>query len=142
MNPKQKVDSLWGQFREAINSAYDTASQAQDEDGTCLRDYAENISWSDKLSVLLGRETANERRVRSNRPSVPHFSNQTAAKLLLMYQAANGAILADMPKSTGFLVFRQSAVEAQVVGFLARRYLSQEWRDTVHALDYAKLMQS
>lgn len=142
MNTKQKVDQLWEQFREAINKAYAAADKSRDEDGICLQDYAENIRWHDSLAALLGRETANERQHRSNRPSVPGFSNETAAKLILLSQAAVGSSAAEMPKATAFLQFRKEAIEAQLVGFLARLHLGQDWRDGVNALDYAKLMQS
>src|ERR1700676_3858466 len=84
MSTKQIVDNLWNEMREAINRAYAIADKNRDADGTCLRDYAENISWSDSLAALLGRESANERQHRSNRPSVPGFSVDTASKLILM----------------------------------------------------------
>ena len=140
MNTKQQVDKLWEQFRAAINSAYDAADKARNEDGICLRDYAENISWSDDLASLLGRETANERQHRSNRPSVPGFSNETAAKLILMNNAADGADMENMPKATAFLLFRHSAAEAQVIGYLAKDRLSAEWCKEVDSLNYAELM--
>ena len=140
MQTKAKVDKLWDEFREAINKAYADANKTHDEDGTCLRDYAENISWSDNLAALLGRETANERRHRTNRPSVKGFSNETAAKLILLNNAKAGAKMAELPKSTLFLILRQTAIEAEVIGFLAQKYLSTEWRDAVAALDYAELM--
>jgi hypothetical protein len=141
MNTKQQITSLWKQFREAINSAYAEVDKKRDENGICLRDYAENISWSDNLATLLDRETANERQHRSNRPSIPGFSAETAAKLILLNQASNGAGQEQLPQSTAFLVFRQTAVEAQVIGFLAKNYLSPEWHQAVNALNYAKLMQ-
>jgi hypothetical protein len=141
MNTKQAVDKLWHGFREAVNKAYAEADKTRNEDGICLRAYAENISWSDNLAILLDRESANERQHRSSRPSVKGFSVETAAKLILLGQASHGAQLKQLPRSTAFLVFRQSAVEAQVIGFLARKYLPMEWRTAVNALDYAKLMQ-
>ena len=141
MSTKRSVDKLWQDFRTAINSAYAKADKKRNDNGICLRDYAENISWSDNLSTLLDRETANERQHRSNRPSVPGFSAETAAKLILLHQASLGAQTRQLPRSTAFLVFRQSAIEAQVIGFLARKYLPMEWRTTVNALDYVKLMQ-
>jgi hypothetical protein len=91
MSTKTKVDALWEQFRTAINKAYAEADKSHDEYGTCLRDYAENISWSDDLAGLLGRETANERQHRNNRPSVPGFSTETAAKVLIMSAANRGS---------------------------------------------------
>jgi hypothetical protein len=141
MKSKQQIDSLWKQFREAINSAYAEADKKRDENGICLRDYAENISWSDNLATLLGRETANERQHRSNRPSIPGFSAETAAKLILLNQASNGAAQEQLPQSTAFLVFRQTAVEAQVIGFLSKKHLSAEWHQAVASLNYADLMQ-
>ncbi len=141
MNTKQKVDVLWREMRSAINNAYALADKERNEDGACLRDYAENISWSDDLAALLGRECANERQHRSNRPSVPGFSSETASKLILMGQVQHGAQSKEMPRATAFLVFRKTAVEAQVIGYLIRKQLSQQWLETVKSLDYANLMQ-
>jgi hypothetical protein len=138
MRTKQKVDSLWRQFRTAVNASYNAAKMA--EDGESLRDYAENISWHDAMSGLLGRETANERRHRSRRPSIPGFSNETAAKLVLMQQAADGSELHEMPAATEFLIFRQTAAEARVIGWLIREHITAEWRAEFDTLDYAELM--
>jgi hypothetical protein len=146
MNTKAQVNQLWRQFREAINLAYAAASQENDENGMALRDYAENISWSDSLARLLGRESASERQHRSGRPSVPGFSIETASKLIIMEQAANGAKLAieskPLPSATLFLVCRQTAIESQVIGYLAARFISSDWLAAVQSLDYADLMQS
>jgi hypothetical protein len=142
MSTKTKVDALWDQFRTAINQAYAEADKANDEDGTCLRDYAENISWSDDLAGLLGRETAEERRHRSNRPSVVGFSTETAAKLLIMNAASRGALMDALPKATAFLVFRKTMAEAEVIGYLCRKHLLNEWHMALSNLDYAKLMQA
>ena len=140
MSTKQKVDTLWRELRKAVNDAYAVADKERDEDGICLRDYAEDISWSDNLAALLGRECAAERQHRSNRPSVSGFSVETASKLILMGQVQHGAELKEMPRATGFLVFRKTAIEAQVVGYLIREQLTPEWLETVKGLDYAKLM--
>jgi len=43
---------------------------------------------------------------------------------------------------TVIFVWRQTAAEAQVVGFLSQRHLSEEWREHVKALDYAELMKA
>lgn len=147
MSTKTKVDTLWREMREAINKTYETASKnssfaTQSTDATCLRDYAENISWSDDLAGLLGRESANERQHRSNRPSVPGFSVETASKLILMNNMLDGTVCAEMPSATTFLIFRKTAAEARVIGFLIREQLTPEWRDAVASMDYAKLMQS
>jgi hypothetical protein len=140
MDTKKTINLLWIELRQRINQAYAVADKTRNEDGICLRDYAENISWSDNLCALLGKEAANERQHRSRRPSVPGFSVEVAAKLLLMENIRSGAAKEAMPSATAFLVFRQTAAEAQVIGFLIREYLDQEWRQAVESLDYAKLM--
>ena len=141
MNTTQTVNTLWQQFRKAINDSYAVGQRSHDEDLACLRDYAEDISWTDDLSALLGREAANERQHRRNRPSPKGFSVDTAAKLCLMSNAARGAFKTAMPKATAFLELRQTAVEAEVLGFLCRHALTREWCKAVDSLDYAKLMQ-
>jgi hypothetical protein len=140
MTTKIQVCTFWQQFREAVNATYDEANKNHDQDGICLRDYAENISWSDNLASLLGREAANERQHRRNRPSPSGFSVDTAAKLILLDNAVKGAGMSEMPKATAFLVLRRTAVEAETIGFLARKHLSAEWRQAVSSLDYAQLM--
>lgn len=137
----QLIDSLWDDFRKAINATYAQSTGWRD-DRDCLRDYAEDISWNDALCGLLGRETANERRHRSGRPSVPGFSNQTAAKLILMAQASNGSIQTDMSKGTEFLMYRQTAAEARLIGWLIRESVTKEWRDAVNSIDYTELMKT
>lgn len=146
MSTKTKVDTLWNEMRQAINKTYEIANREAKtgdagEGAVCLRDYAENISWNDALSGLLGRESANERQHRSNRPSVPGFSTETAAKLILMSQVCEGIRLG-MPQATAFLVFRKTAVEAQVIGALIRGQITQDWQSAVQSLDYSKLMQA
>jgi hypothetical protein len=140
MEAKKTINLLWIELRQRINQAYAVADKTRNDDGMCLRDYAENISWSDNLAALLGREATNERQHRSNRPSVPGFSVETAAKLLVMENIRSGATKEAMPSATTFLVFRQTAAEAQVIGFLVREYLDQEWRQAVENLDYSRLM--
>ena len=139
MDAKRQINILWSDFRKAINQAY-AQGEKQHFSGAALRDYAENISWSDNTAALLGRETANERQHRRNRPSVPGFSVESAAKLILMTQAAEGSKLDAVPDGTTFLRFRQTAAEARVIGFLVKDFITSEWRDRVSALDYSKLM--
>ena len=143
MTNTQVINNLWQELRQAINKTYqDRPDPENNNDADCLRDYAENISWSDDLAALLGRETANERQHRSNRLSVPGFSAQTAAKLILMDNALRGAEMTEMPKATAFLVLRQTAVEAEVIGFLIKGNLWPAWRKTVKSYDYADLMKA
>jgi hypothetical protein len=139
---KKLISILWVEMRSRINAAYaDTQGKSyQYDDQTCLRDYAEDISWNDDLSALLGRESANERQHRAHRPSVPGFSIESAAKLIIMSKIADGAKLAEMPKATEFLILRKTAAEARLIGYLARNFITPEWSKTVTDLDYAKLM--
>ena len=140
MGAKRQIDILWSDFRKAINQAY-AQGEKQDFSGAALRDYAENISCSDNTAALLGRETANERQHRRNRPSVPGFSVESAAKLILINHAAEGSKLDAVPDGTMFLICCQTAAEARVIGFLVKDFITSEWRDRVSALDYSKLMQ-
>jgi hypothetical protein len=142
MITKVQIDQLWKQFREAINKAYDHAAKQRDDDGRSLLDYAENMTWSDSLVVLLKRESANEKQHRNSRPSIPGFSVETAAKLILLNQVAEGSQLSEMPKATSFLVYRKTAMEARVIGFLVRAFLPAGFHTAVESLDYATLMQN
>src|SRR5262249_16864414 len=141
---KEQINVLWREFREAINTTYGNGKNVSD-DVSCLRDYAENISWHDDLSALLGKESAEERRHRNGRPehtyNPKNFSVDSAAKLLGMENARKGSEMTEMTRATTFLVLRQSAVEAEVIGFIIRENLPEGWRDAIASLDYAKLMQ-
>ncbi len=141
MNTKKTIDTLWKQFRQSINTAYAEADKARDEDRMCLRDYAENISWSDDLARLLGRECAEERQHRKGHPFVQGFSIDSAAKLLIMENVAQGAEQGKMPSATIFMMWRQTAAESFLLGYLIREHLTPEWKQTVTSLDYSNLMQ-
>jgi hypothetical protein len=141
MSYKQDIDQLWRELRTAIDKTYASRPDPEnDNDADCLRDYVENRGWSDSLASLLGRESAAERRHRRGHTAIAGFSIETAAKLLIMNAVARGSQLADMPKATAFLVLRQTAGEAEVIGWLIREHLLPSWIDAVESLDYAKLM--
>jgi hypothetical protein len=141
MSTAHKINTLWEQFRAAIDATYADGLSRDVEEAHSLRDYAQNISWHDDLAALLGREAANERQHRRNSPHPRYkFTVGSAAKLILMHQAASGSKLSAMPSSTLFLVARQTAVEAEVIGYLCREHLTEEWRKELGSLDYAKLM--
>jgi hypothetical protein len=143
MNVKRKINVLWEQFQFSITKAYMEGSKQYDHPANALRDHARNIGYQDALGRLLGRETAHERRHRSNRPSdaIPSaFHLGTAAKLLIMENARMGTEVKDMPPATTFLTCRDSAAEAYLIGWLTRDYLDVAWRNQVKALDYADLM--
>ncbi len=141
MNNAKYISANWAEFRRAIDKTYHEATPGMG-DGQALHDYVEDMSYSDDLSALLGRETANERQHRHNRPSPAGFSVGSAAMLILMRMAADGSELTEMPKASKFLTCRQTAVEAEVIGYLCRKNLSLAWREAVRVLDYAKLMQA
>jgi hypothetical protein len=144
MNHNKYISGLWDELREAINTTYAQSQEVnvnQDE-RNCLCDYAENISWHDALAGLLGREAANERQHRRNRPSPRGFGVGAAAKLILMENVVEGAKAEQMPKATCFLVFRQTAMEARTIGWLIRANLSNAWMEAVKTQDYAELMQA
>jgi hypothetical protein len=143
MSTAHKINTLWEQFRAAIDATYaDGLSRGDvDSEAHALRDYAQYISCHDDLAALLGREAANERQHRRNSPHPIHkFTVGSAAKLILMQQASHGSKLSAMPPATLFLVARQTAVEAELIGYLCREHLTEGWRKELGSLDYAKLM--
>jgi hypothetical protein len=145
MTNHQQLNNLWNQMRDAIDAAY-KQEKADDNSGAAitgaLRDYARDISWTDALAALVGRETANERQHRQNRPSPRGFSAGDAANLIVMNCVMRGSERFGMPSGAEFLVFRQTAVEAEVVGFLAKQFITLEWKQAVQKFDYSKLMQA
>jgi hypothetical protein len=141
MNATAEINTLWEQFRDAIDATYKAQSPANDTSAV-LRDYARDISWTDALKTLIQTEIANERQHRRNRPAPKGFSAYTAAKLLLMTNVVTGAQLTNLPPVTDFLVYRKTAVEAQVLGFLVKSKLTPEWEKQVQALDYSVLMKA
>lgn len=144
MNTKQTIDKLWDEMRDVIDLAYKTSSHKATGDirSTPLRDYARDMSWADNLAALLGRETANERQHRNNRPAPAGFSINSAAKLILMNCVMRGSDKENLPPSTDFLVYRQSAVEAEVLGFLIKPELPLSWKQELQKLDYVELMKT
>jgi hypothetical protein len=137
-------NTLWRELRKSINRAYadcskESLTQRLRDDLTCLRDYAENISWSDALEQLLERETLAEKQHRGTR-SVVGFSAGTAARLILMQNVVKGANMTKEPRATEFLVLRQTAVEAEVIGWIMGAWLDPNWIKAVESYDYAKLM--
>lgn len=140
MNTKQQIDKLWKEARTAIDAAYN--AKPQDDSTYALRDYVQNQSMTDALANLLDVETANERRHRNGRPTIKGFSAETAAKLILLGNLADGSLAETVPPAIAFLVWRKSAAEARVVGFLAHGFFPAYWYESVKKLDYAELMKS
>jgi hypothetical protein len=140
MNTKQQVNKLWNEMREAINNAYN--AKPNDDETYALRDYVENQSMCDALIGLLDAETANEGRHRNGRPTIKGFSSETAAKLIIMGNVADGSVALTMPSAIAFLVWRKTAAESRVLGFLAAGFIRAYWYEDVKKLDYAQLMGS
>jgi hypothetical protein len=138
-NTKKEIDRLWEVMRDALDKSYSIANASRDEQGTALRDYARDIAWYDGLRDLLSRETANERQHRHGE-SLRGFSAESGAKLILLGQVATGARAKALPDVTGFLHFRITAMQAQVIGFLIRKHLPVSFFDALAYLDYPQIM--
>lgn len=144
MNYTKYINGLWQEFRQAINAAYKANAGKSGEaswNTNALRDYATE-GWHDDLSKLLKAETANERQHRNGMPQTvrPAISSETASKLLLMRNAADGADRTEMVPASHFLVYRKTAIEAEVIGWIAREHLTAAWRAAVRTMDYAELV--
>lgn len=140
MSIKAKVDQLWAELESAFTAAYGS-TQLSADDKHAIRDYVPNQTWHDALAQLLEAEKANEKQHRGSRPVPAGFSSITAAKLILMGNFAEGSFKTEMPPATNFLIWRKTAAEAVLVGYLIRHFLPGEWSQRVRAFDYAKLMQ-
>ena len=136
---KIQIDRLWETMRDALDKAYSVANAGRDEQGTALRDYARDIHWHDATKALLREETANEKQHRRGEV-VRGFSAESGAKLILLGQVANGAKAKSLPDVTGFLHFRITAMQAQVIGFLIRKHLPISWYAGLAELDYPDIM--
>lgn len=142
------IDRLWEQLRDTIDRAY--ADGVSD-----LRDFARNVSWTDRLEALLAREEQHERNHRKGRPESMagqgwRLSTARAAKCILLrclvfsdtrdesgnwiYQIKN------LPLATGALQLRDTCFEAEVLAFLIRDHVSTTFVQQCGSLDYAELM--
>lgn len=101
------------------------------------------LAWHDDLAALLGREAANERQHRKGKPdsvTLPNVSIDTATKLILLGNVESGTRLPEMPSALGMLQIRHTALEAEVIGFIVREFLSDGWKQRAGRLDYFKVM--
>jgi hypothetical protein len=145
------ISTLWEQFTEAIDRSYASRNKDWSEDPRHeLRDYATNESMFNALERMVDAETATERQHRNARPYQPtnrwYVSQRNAAKLLLMSGAAD--IVRDwragkkddvVPSGLRWLRIRRTIAEAELLGFIAREYLTTKWADAVKAIDYTTL---
>lgn len=140
VNQVKQINQLWEEFRSTIDAVDKLADSADGHaEVNALHDYTQDRDW--QLASLLGRETANERQHRKGSEAPKAFGVGAAARLQIMTNAAYGASLPKMPSAHLFLTMRQTAIEAEVIGYLLRGHLSQEWRNAVDSIDYSKLMQ-
>lgn len=139
MNTHQRINQLWTELHDAIDSAY--ASHSVKDEKNALRDYARDISWSDATEKLLKSETENERQHRQFR-SVRGFSVQDAAKLIICENVLRGSELQTMPSALTFISFRASAAEANLLGYLIRDFVTPEWKVAVKSLGYFECMKA
>jgi len=139
MRTHEHIDKMWRGLRDIINETYQ--NNASMDERLCLRDYAENISWSDDLNKLLAEETHNEKQHRHTR-TVRGFSAQDAAKLILCGNVLRGSELREMPSALTFITYRKTAAEGNLIGWIIREFITPEWRALVEAKDYSELMQA
>ena len=142
MNTKatKEIAELWRELEEVIGAAYRLESDSDLK--AALHDYAPNVGFSHNLTNLLTRETANEKQHRRGAPNSwrSPISNIRAAQLILCGNVADGADKDECPSALLLLSLRQTAIEGMVLGWAARHYISDEWKQRVRKLDYAKLM--
>jgi hypothetical protein len=55
---------------------------------------------------------------------------------------AQGSLKTEAPLAVEMLMFRHTAVEMGVIGFLCRGVVTEDWRKRVEALDYAEIMRA
>jgi len=135
----QQINRLWERMQAAIDAAYD---HGKTDEAAALRDYASNVSMNGAIEKLLADETANERQ---HRRGWPHANDSVigpmvAARLLLVTKFAEGSELKAMPPATDWLIYRRTAVEAELLGWLSRHAVLDDFRAECKTLDYAKLM--
>lgn len=127
------VGKLEQRVRAAIDAAYrsgrNPSTPATDHPGA-LRDYVTEISSPDAWLRLVDREAKAEREHRRFTSFAPHIPYaipvRQGARVTLLHNVGRGAEMADAPPASDFLVYRPSAVEAIVLGWLARRELAAD----------------
>jgi cell fate (sporulation/competence/biofilm development) regulator YlbF (YheA/YmcA/DUF963 family) len=135
-----KIRKLWMEMRGVITQVYMEGKELNNPELDALRDYAEDISMHDDLNALMQREVVLERQHRRGLEGRTTFTLEDAARLLIMNQVVCGTNLESMPPATIFLTMKQTAAEAQTIGYLIRNKLSNEWRNEVNQLDYGELI--
>lgn len=122
------LEDLERRVRAAIDAAY-RAHHTDDLPGA-LRDYVSETSSPDKWLRLVEREAAAERehrRFTSFAPDIPYaIPVKQGARVTLLHNVGRGASQTEAPHAAEFLVYRPSAVEAIVLGWLARRELAAD----------------
>lgn len=148
---KALVDDLYGKVRDAIDASYYTGERnpngsretvSHDDERAVLRDYVRNQGWQDKFDNMVKRETVHEKGHRRGAPNGWRFkfSSTQGALIVLLNNIGDGAKLDAMPAATGFLTMRDTAAEANLLGWLARAELAKVpgLLDALALLDYAE----
>ena len=141
MSYKKEISQLWNMFEDALTAGYKASLADPNNSALPLRDYVDD---GRDMRNLVSEETANERQHRRGAPYIPGVrpavSSNLAARAILLHQVARGSEAKEMPAATCFLIWRRSAAEAFLLGFLVRAHLTDEFRRRAIALDYASLM--
>jgi hypothetical protein len=139
---KTEIEQLWGQLQATCTRA---AASEQSKDQSAIRDALRDYAGEDgkRMLDLLAREIQHEkghRRFTSYTNQGYPLSARTGAMLLICENTARGTDNANMPPATNFIIWRDTAAEAWLLGFMLRGYLSPEWIKRAKALDYSAIM--
>lgn len=125
---QKQIKSLWKELVSAIDQTKNADAQ----------EFRRNDFY--RLETLLQEETANERQHRRFVSGAYAVSSSVGAKITLLHNVARGARLSEMPTATTFILFRRSAAEAMLLGYLLRDGLTPQFVDEAYSLDYPSLM--
>ena len=141
MDRTKYIDGLWREFEQFFTAAYNDKA-GDSEERAALRDYTPNQTWHNELEALVEAEVKNERQHRRGAPAnfKAPISAYTAAKLLIMNAAADGAQQEKMPSALLFITWRRTSAEANLLGYLIRRQVQVSWIAAVKTQDYAEIM--
>jgi hypothetical protein len=144
------LETLERQVRDAIDASYLTGEKypsggrvcvPHDDPRSDLRDYVRNQTWCDKFDALIDRETKHERGHRRGAPNGWRFKfgAKHGARIVMLSQLGQGAQRTEAPAAASFITWRDTAAEAQLIGWLARVELAKVpgLLDALALLDYA-----
>lgn len=142
---RKLIDASETLVREAIDRAYANAMNDHQKPASALRDFVTNMSWHDRWTALIDRETEHEKRHNRSAPAGSRFmlSNRDYARILVLCNVAEGAKPGRAKlDAVNVLQFRDTAFEATLVGNLIEGYLMPDAITTILGLDYSALKQA